>query len=70
MLNSDVSMGFSGDSKEAHFSYAKCWFFCCARDNSGKCFEPSLTTAQVVETPVTNNSLSKDYLHPDDHADS
>ena len=26
------------------------------------------TTAQVVKTSVTNNSLSKDYLHPDDHA--
>ena len=27
-----------------------------------------MTTAQVVETSVTNNSLSKDYLHLDDHA--
>ena len=27
-----------------------------------------MTTAQVVETSVTNNSLSKDYPHPDDHA--
>ena len=27
-----------------------------------------LTTTQVVETSVTSNSLSKDYLHPDDHA--
>ena len=27
-----------------------------------------MTTAQVVKTLVTNNSLSKDYLHPDDHA--
>ena len=26
------------------------------------------TTPQIVETPVTNNSLSKDYSHPDDHA--
>ena len=26
-----------------------------------------MTTAQVVEPSVTNNSLSKDYLHPDDH---
>ena len=26
-----------------------------------------MTTTQVVETSVTNNSLSKDYLHPDDH---
>ena len=26
-----------------------------------------MTTAQVVEASVTNNSLSKDYLHPDDH---
>ena len=26
-----------------------------------------MTTAQVVETPVTNNSLSEDYSHPDDH---
>ena len=25
-----------------------------------------MTTAQVVEMSVTNNSLSKDYLHPDD----
>ena len=27
-----------------------------------------VTTAQVVKTSVTNNSLSKDYLHPDEHA--
>ena len=27
-----------------------------------------MTTAQVVKTSVTNNSLSKDYLHPDDRA--
>ena len=27
-----------------------------------------MTTVQVVETSVTNNSLSKDYPHPDDHA--
>ena len=27
-----------------------------------------MTTAQVVKTSVTNNSLSKDYPHPDDHA--
>ena len=27
-----------------------------------------MTTAQVVETSVTNISLSKDYPHPDDHA--
>ena len=26
-----------------------------------------VTTAQVVKTSVTNNSLSKDYLHPDEH---
>ena len=26
-----------------------------------------ITTAQVVETSVTNNSLSNHYLHPDDH---
>ena len=27
-----------------------------------------MTTAQVVEIPVTtSNSLSKDYSHPDDH---
>ena len=25
-------------------------------------------TAQAIKTSVTNNSLSKDYLHPDDHA--
>ena len=28
----------------------------------------NVTTVQVVETSVTNNSLSQDYLHPDDHA--
>ena len=27
-----------------------------------------MTTAQEVETSVTNNSLSKEYSHPDDHA--
>ena len=27
-----------------------------------------MTTAQVVETLVTTNSLSKDCLHPEDHA--
>ena len=27
-----------------------------------------MTTAQVVEMSVTNNSLSKDDLHPDDPA--
>ena len=27
-----------------------------------------MTTVQIVETSVTNNSLSKDYLHLDDHA--
>ena len=27
-----------------------------------------MTTAQVVKTSVANSSLSKDYLHPDDHA--
>ena len=26
-----------------------------------------MTTAQVIETSVTNNSLSEDYSHPDDH---
>ena len=26
-----------------------------------------MTTAQVVETSVTNNSLSQGYFHPDDH---
>ena len=26
-----------------------------------------MTTAQIVETSVTNNSLSKDCLHLDDH---
>ena len=38
-------------------------------------FNPSIvcwfrlrSTTQVVETSVTNNSLSKDYLHPDDCA--
>ena len=28
---------------------------------------PKMTTTQVVETSVTNNSLSKDYPHLDDH---
>ena len=27
-----------------------------------------MTTTQVVKTLVTTTSLSKDYLHPDDHA--
>ena len=27
-----------------------------------------MTTAQVIETSVTNNSLSEDYPHPGDHA--
>ena len=27
-----------------------------------------MTTAQVVETSVTNNNLFKDYPHPEDHA--
>ena len=27
-----------------------------------------MTTAQVVATSVTNNSLSQDYPHSDDHA--
>ena len=27
-----------------------------------------MTTAHVVKTSVTNNSLSKDYPHPEDHA--
>ena len=27
-----------------------------------------MTTAHVVETSVTNNSLSKGYPHPEDHA--
>ena len=27
-----------------------------------------MTTAQVVEMSVTNNSLSKGYIHPDHHA--
>ena len=26
-----------------------------------------MITAQAVETSVTNNSLSEDYPHPDDH---
>ena len=26
-----------------------------------------MTTTQMVRTSVTNNSLSKDYPHPDDH---
>ena len=29
---------------------------------------PRNTTAQIFETSVTNKSLSKDKLHPDDHA--
>ena len=28
-----------------------------------------MTTAQVFETSVTNNSVSEDYPHPDDHAE-
>ena len=28
----------------------------------------NMTTAQAVKTAVTNNSLSKDYPHPNDHA--
>ena len=27
-----------------------------------------MTTTQAVETSVTNNSLSRDHPHPDDHA--
>ena len=27
-----------------------------------------MTTTQLAETSVTNNSLSKHYPHPDDHA--
>ena len=26
-----------------------------------------MTTAEVVETSLTNNSLTEDYPHPDDH---
>ena len=26
-----------------------------------------MTTTQAVKTSVTNNSLSEDYFHPDDH---
>ena len=26
-----------------------------------------MTTAQVVKTSVTNNSLTEDYSHPEDH---
>ena len=26
-----------------------------------------MSTVEVVETSVANNSLSRDYLHPDDH---
>ena len=45
------------------------------QDQSHKYHHPTMTlplplkttTAQVVETSVTNHSLSKDYLHPDDH---
>ena len=40
----------------------------------GKWFEPRgnsclilKMTVQVVKTSVTNNSLSQDYLHPDNH---
>ena len=35
--------------------------------SSAVVFRVKMTTAQVVETSVTNNSLSKDYPHPDDH---
>ena len=37
------------------------WFSC-----GSDWFSPA--TAQVDETSVTNNSLFKDYLHPDDRA--
>ena len=30
-------------------------------------FRVKLTSAQVVETSVTNNSSSQNYSHPDDH---
>ena len=29
-----------------------------------------MTSAQVVETSVTSNSPSQDYIHPDDHITS
>ena len=36
--------------------------------SSAVVFRVKMTTAQEVETSVTNNSLSKDYPHSDDHA--
>ena len=39
-----------------------------SHDKSSQDLTLKMTTAQVVETSVTKNSLSKDYPHPDDHA--
>ena len=43
---------------------------CCFNYLSGSHLQSQvkMTTIQVVETSVTNDSLSKDYPHPDDHA--
>ena len=32
-----------------------------------KTFHLKMTTVQLVELSVTNNSLSEEYSHPDDH---
>ena len=37
-------------------------------DDSSSDSKDDFHSAQVVETSVTNNSLSKDYPHPDGHA--
>ena len=37
-------------------------------DDSSLDSEDDYRLGAVVETSVTNNSLSKDYPHPDDHA--
>ena len=46
-----------------HCTFFKSWRPITSRQNWY--FTP--TPPQVVETSVTNNSLSKDYSHPDDH---
>ena len=43
------------------------WRFDCLNGHLQSQVTLKITTAQEVETSVTNNSLSKDYLHPDDH---
>ena len=47
-----------------------CFNYLSGRSSESSDFHLTLkmTTTQVVKTSVTNNSLSKDYPHPDDHA--